>query len=391
MIIKSKIPLEEKTGEKIKGKIAEKKTKSVFDRLINSFKRYLVSSRSVAIILSFLVSSVTSAFLSLIPSVSSVAVLVCFLVSFSSAFILIYIAFEFLIFKEINNVYSKLSKIKKKDFKFVPPLASDNLPSSNPIRRVNQEITAYAGQKQKEIDELKRMEAFRREFVADVSHELKTPIFSAQGFILTLIDGAVDDENVRYSFLEKAARSLKALAALVEDLLTLSQIESGDITMRLEEYEMQDQVLEVFEQLENKAEKRGVTLKLVSQYEEGVYVYADYNRIRQVLINLIINAIKYGKENGTVTVVLTQTTKNLKVSVKDDGNGIEPEHLVRIFERFYRIEKSRSKQEGGTGLGLAIVKHIIEKHNSKISVKSKVGEGTQFTFKLQRTEILEEE
>ncbi len=382
MIIKTKTPLENKTGEK--------KAKSIFDRLTNAIKRSLVSSRAVAIILSLLVSSVTSAFLSLIPSVNSVALSVCFLVSFSSSFILIYIAFEFLIFKEINNVYSKLSKIKKKDFKFVPP-SSDLLPSANPIRRVNQEITAYAGQKQKEIDELKRMEAFRREFIADVSHELKTPIFSAQGFILTLIDGAVDDENVRDAFLGKAARSLKALAALVEDLLTLSQIESGDITMRLEEYEMQDQVLEVFEQLEEKAEKRGVTLKLVSQYEEGVYVYADYNRIRQVLINLIINAIKYGKENGTVTVTLTQTTKNLKISIKDDGNGIEPEHLVRIFERFYRIEKSRSKQEGGTGLGLAIVKHILEKHNSKISVKSKVGEGTQFTFKLQRTEVLEEE
>lgn len=383
MIIKSKSSVEEK--------LEIKKSKSIFDKFLDALKRSLVSSKAVAIILSLLTSSVTSAFLSLIPSVSSIAVWVCFLVSFSSSFILIYIAFEFLIFKEINNVYSKLSKIKKKDFKFVPPLASEKLPSSNPIRRVNQEITAYAGQKQKEIDELRRMESFRREFIADVSHELKTPIFSAQGFILTLLDGAVEDENVRYSFLEKAARSLKALAALVEDLLTLSQIESGDITMRLEEYDLQDQVLEVFEQLENKAEKRGVTLKLVSQYEEGVYIYADYNRIGQVLINLIINAIKYGKENGTVTVVLTKTTKNLKVSVKDDGNGISPEHLLRIFERFYRIEKSRSKQEGGTGLGLAIVKHILEKHNSKISVKSKIGEGTQFTFKLQRTEILEEE
>ena len=352
----------------------KKETKSIFDSIINTVKRSLVSSRAVAIVLSFLISSVTSAFLSLIPSVNSVALSVCFLVSFSSSFILVYIAFEFLIFKEINNVYSKLSKIKKKNFKFVPPLASDILPSSNPIRRVNQEITAYAGQKQKEIDELRKMEVFRREFIADVSHELKTPIFSAQGFILTLIDGAVDDENVRYSFLEKAARSLKALAALVEDLLTLSQIESGDITMRLEEYDIQEQVLEVFEQLENKAEKRGVTLKLLSPYEGGLYVYADYNRIRQVLINLIINAIKYGKENGTITVTLTQTTKNIKITVKDDGNGIEPEHLIRIFERFYRIEKSRSKQEGGTGLGLAIVKHILEKHNSKISVKSKVGE-----------------
>ena len=374
---------------KSKAALKAKKNKTIVERFMNALKRSLVSSRAVAIILSLLISSVTSAFLSLIPSVGSVALSVCFLVSFSSSFILIYIAFEFLIFKEINNVYSKLSKIKKKDFKFVPP-SSDLLPSANPIRRVNQEITAYAGQKQKEIEELKRMEIFRREFIADVSHELKTPIFSAQGFILTLLDGAVEDENVRYSFLDKAARSLKALAALVEDLLTLSQIESGDITMRLEEYEMQEQVLEVFEQLENKAEKRGVTLELVSQYDEGVYVYADYNRIRQVLINLIINAIKYGKENGVVSVMLTQTTKNLKVSIKDNGNGIEPEHLTRIFERFYRIEKSRSKQEGGTGLGLAIVKHIIEKHGSKINVKSKIGEGTQFTFKLRRTQTTDE-
>ena len=375
MIIKNTISTEEEKEE----------NKGIFDRVRTALNISLVSSKAVAIILSLLISSVTSAFLSLIPSVNSVALSICFLICFSSSFLLIYIAFEFLIFREINNVYSKLSKIKKKNFKFVPPLASDSLPSSNPIRRVNQEITAYAGEKQKEIDELRRMENFRREFITDVSHELKTPIFSAQGFILTLLDGAVEDEKVRYSFLEKAARSLKALAALVEDLLTLSQIESGDISMRLEEYDMQEQVLEVFEQLENKAEKRGVTLKLVSSYPEGVEVYADYNRIRQVLINLIINGIKYGKENGTITVVLTQTTKNVKITVKDDGNGIEPEHLIRIFERFYRIEKSRSKQEGGTGLGLAIVKHIIEKHNSKISVKSKLGEGTQFSFKLQRT------
>lgn len=364
----------------------EEENKGIFERIRNAIKISLVSSNAVAIILSFLISSVTTAFLSLIPSVNSVALCICFLVCFSSSFLLIYIAFEFLIFREINNVYTKLSKIKKKNFKFVPPLDSEILPSTNPIRRVNQEITAYAGEKQKEIDELRRMESFRREFIADVSHELKTPIFSAQGFILTLLDGAVEDEKVRYVFLEKAARGLKALAALVEDLLTLSQIESGDIAMRLEEYDIQEQVLEVFEQLENKAEKRGVTLKLVSSYEEGVYVYADYNRIQQVLINLIINGIKYGKENGTVTVMLTQTTKNLKITIKDDGNGIEAEHLLRIFERFYRIEKSRSKQEGGTGLGLAIVKHIIEKHNSKISVKSKLGEGTQFSFKLQRTE-----
>ncbi|MCC5943364.1 MAG: two-component sensor histidine kinase [Bernardetiaceae bacterium] len=340
-----------------------------------------VSSRGVALLLAIFISLVTSAFLSLVPSVGIFALSVAALISFASSFLLIYITFEFLIFKEINNIYQKLSRIKKKDFKAMP---ISNMPvSANPIRRVNQEITAYASQKQSEIEELRKLETFRREFIADVSHELKTPIFAAQGFILTLLDGAINDENVREKFLKKSAKIMDSLGMLVQDLLTLSQIESGDIAMRHETFNIVEIAEEVIEQLEDRAEERNVSLKLKCS-EDALWVIADPYRISQVLVNLAVNAIKYGRENGNVDILIEPRIKNIKISVIDDGAGISPEHQSRIFERFYRIEKSRSKREGGTGLGLSIVKHILERHESQINVKSEEGKGTCFYFKLPK-------
>jgi two-component system phosphate regulon sensor histidine kinase PhoR len=192
---------------------------------------------------------------------------------------------------------------------------------------------------------------------------------------------------VRYTFLKKAAKSIESLSLLVEDLLTLSQIESGDIKMRCSFFDIATLTQDIFEELEPKAEKRQVRLLLENTSDaEGYQVYADRHRIKQVLVNLIVNAIKYGNEGGTVRVGFKRTKKHIKISVKDDGQGIAPEHLKRIFERFYRVEKSRSRQEGGTGLGLAIVKHILERHGSRINVRSVLGEGTTFSFKLAKAE-----
>lgn len=258
--------------------------------------------------------------------------------------------------------------------------------SENPIKRLNKEISIYVTQKQREIEELKKMEQFRREFLADVSHELKTPIFAAQGFIHTLIDGAKEDPEILDRFLNKAAKSLDGLDALVRDLLTLSQVESGDLKMNIGKVDLKLITEEIIDQLEHKAEQRGVKFKIKPKNLQNAWVKADKQRISQVMTNLIDNAVKYGKDNGKVTIEFSEEKKYFLVSVEDDGPGIQLEHLDRIFERFYRIDKSRSRETGGTGLGLAIVKHILNAHDSKITVMSKIDKGTKFSFKLIKIE-----
>jgi len=230
------------------------------------------------------------------------------------------------------------------------------------------------------------MEVFRREFLADVSHELKTPIFAAQGFIHTLLDGAMDDVKVRDKFLQKAAKSLDGLDALVKDLVALSQMETGQIKMHKERVDLRLITLEVCEQLENKAVLRNIGLKIKPDQMRHAWVKADNQRINQVMSNLIENAIKYGKEDGKVIIHFEEEKKHFIISVRDNGSGIPPEHLPRIFERFYRVDKSRSKEKGGTGLGLAIVKHILNAHGAKITVASKADKGTTFTFKLDKAD-----
>lgn len=343
-------------------------------------KTVFFNSRGVAFLLAVSIASVTTAFLSLME-VSKVALLVTFMLAFSSSYLLINIVLEFLIFKEISKIYSVLNKLKKKD---LTAIITEKKSSLNPLKGLNQEIFTYATLKQREIDDLKKMATFRREFLADVSHELKTPIFAAQGFVHTLLDGAMEDESVRDKFLQKAAKSLDGLDMLVQDLLTLSQMETGQITMHKEIFNIYSLTKEVFEQVEGKAFKREIQIGFSEDVKSSMFVYADPQRINQVMTNLISNAIKYTQDNGKVTVDFEKSKNDITVFVKDNGPGIPAEHIHRIFERFYRVEKSRSKDKGGTGLGLAIVKHIIEAHNSKVIVASAVGKGSTFSFKLPR-------
>lgn len=301
--------------------------------------------------------------------------------SFIISFFLVFYAIELLVFREVNKMYKTIHQLKIRDFSISRKSIIQN---NNPFKKLNDEIFVYVAKKQKEIDELKRLEQFRREFLADVSHELKTPIFAAQGFIHTLIDGAVDDEQVRDKFLSKAAKSLDGLDALVKDLVTLSQLETGEVKMNFERIDFTHVTQEVFEQLEKVAQAKGTSLLLKTPQAGSIWVKADPQRITQVMINLVENAVKYGNSDGQVLVNLEEDKKHLVVSVRDDGPGIPPEHLSRIFERFYRVEKSRSKDRGGTGLGLAIVKHILNAHKAKISVMSKLEKGTTFRFKLDR-------
>lgn len=240
----------------------------------------------------------------------------------------------------------------------------------------------------REIQKLKEMEAFRREFLGDVSHELKTPIFAVQGFIETLLDGALEDKKVNRKFLQKARKHADRLSHLVEDLLVITQIETGDLEMNQEPFVFYDLLLDIVDSMEYKLTRKGrdIETKLILNGHEDTEVNADLERIDQVVRNLLDNAVKYGSAKGTITIEVQDYHDNkILVKIKDEGDGIPPEHLPRIFERFYRVDKSRSREKGGTGLGLSICKHFVEAHREQIWVESKLGEGTTFLFTLAKS------
>lgn len=340
------------------------------------------NARILALLLAASVALVTALFLSLVEGIDAMALALASLISFSASYILSYAVLEFLFFRGISKIDKMMGKLMKKELKNIAHQKSEGL---DPFEKLNDEIAAFALLKQKEIDELKKLEAFRKEFIADVSHELKTPIFAAQGFVHTLLDGAVNDKNVRGKFLKKAAKSLDGLDSLVQDLLTLSQIETGDIKMKFEKMDLFALCKEVIDQFEERAEQKKILLKLIPDKQSKIWIYADAKRIEQVITNFVSNAINYTPEGGSVTVSFDVSKKNVTTFVTDTGEGIPHQHLHRIFERFYRVDKSRSREKGGTGLGLAIVKHILEGHNSKAEVESEVDKGSTFSFKLSRS------
>jgi len=303
------------------------------------------------------------------------------IISIFSSTLLFAIITEYLFDKKIKEIYKSFERIRNQEFERVQ-VDTSILRNINPLRGINEEIYNYASLKQLEIDELKRLEAFRRDFLQDVSHELKTPIFAAQGFVHTLLDNMDADDIIRKKFLSKAAKSLDYLDLLVRDLLTISQMESGEIKMKMEAFDVIALVTETIEQLEPLAKTKEISLKPELD-SKSVIVIADYYRIFQVLKNLISNSIKYSDENSNIIISCEKRKKVINLKVIDQGKGIPKNHRKRIFERFYRIDKSRSKQKGGTGLGLAIVKHIIEGHRTKIKLKSKVDKGSIFSFNLK--------
>lgn len=237
---------------------------------------------------------------------------------------------------------------------------------------------------QQKIEELEKLAQYRKEFLGNVSHELKTPIFNIQGYLETLLDGGIHDEKVNVEYLNKAAKNVERLSNIVKDLEQISKYESGNLKLELEEYDILEQVKDVFESNEMKAHFKNISLQIKPTAHKEISVLADSEKIRQVLNNLILNAINYGKENGHLKVGIVEDNESIIVEVEDNGIGIRQDALPRIFERFYRIDSSRSREMGGTGLGLAIVKHIIEAHGQKITVRSKEGEGTTFSFSLRK-------
>lgn len=298
-------------------------------------------------------------------------------------YIVILFGLEVFIYRKIKLIYKtihhfKTSKIKKTNY-----IDNYNL---DPIKRVNEEVIEWANDQKQEISQLKATEQYRKEFLGNVSHELKTPIFNIQGYIETLLDGAINDEEVRIKFLKKAANSAERLNTLVNDLLEISKFESGNLRLRQVDFDVCELTKEVFESYSIHSEKKKIRLRIKEGCDAVFKVHADKDRIRQVLNNLIGNSIAYGRESGNTQVGFYDMNEYILIEVSDDGEGIEAEHLPRLFERFYRTDKSRSRNSGGTGLGLSIVKHIIEAHHQTINVRSTVGSGTTFGFTLKKAE-----
>lgn len=249
--------------------------------------------------------------------------------------------------------------------------------------RIRQEVIDWDQRNRKEIERLTDQEKFRREFLGNVSHELKTPIFSIQGYILTLLEGGLEDKKINRNFLLKAEKSINRMIEMVDDLDEISRLESNRMQLDIKRFDLLALGKEVIESLEYRSKKKEISVRIHSDLK-NLFVKADPAKITQVLTNLIVNSIHYGKNEGRTTIKFFDLGENILVEVADNGRGIASEHLPRLFERFYRVDKGRSRNEGGSGLGLAIVKHIMEAHQQTINVRSKVGEGSVFSFTLEK-------
>lgn len=249
---------------------------------------------------------------------------------------------------------------------------------------VRSELESWAEQSANEIARLKENEKYRKEFVGNVSHELKTPLFSIQGYILTLLDGGLEDESINRKYLQKSEANIDRLINIVQDLEEISRLESYNLILDIERFDIIELVRELVESVEIQAAERQITIKLQCTEDDVFYVLADRKRISQVIVNLLTNSIKYGRVNGITKIHFVDIYDKMMIEIEDNGPGMEKSVLPRIFERFYRIDKGRSRSQGGTGLGLAIVKHIIEAHHQTITVRSTVGVGSTFSFTLNK-------
>jgi len=301
-----------------------------------------------------------------------------------AAFTLFYFAIEIFIYRKIKLIYKTIHKLKTERHLSNAFRQSSFSFNHNPIEEVNQEVLDWTNSQANEIEQLRRLETFRKEFLGNVSHELKTPIFNIQGYIHTLLDGAIDDPEVNIRFLKKAGKSLDRLSDLVEDLISISQLETGQMKMEIEKFDIHALTLDILEALEMRAEEKSIKFIFKEGCDKPFWVLADKNRIRQVLVNLVVNSVKYGRLNGKTIISFYDMDENILTEVADNGEGIEADHIPRLFERFYRVDRHRSREEGGSGLGLAIVKHIIEAHNQTINARSKMGAGTTFGFTLRK-------
>jgi two-component system phosphate regulon sensor histidine kinase PhoR len=299
------------------------------------------------------------------------------IICYSLSFFIIQYRVERFIFRRIKKIYDDVSLLDAKTL-------SRNQVSTD-METLTREVERFAEDKKLEIEALKIRENYRKEFIGNISHELKTPLFTVQGYILTLLDGAMKDKSVRKKYLQRANKGVERLIYIVKDLDMITKLEVGDLNLNIEAFDIVELVQNVFDLLEMKAAKKHITLALDKEYPNPILVSGDKEKILQVLSNLVVNSVKYGKVDGTTEVSIEDLIRNkVIVRVSDNGEGIAKEHIPRLFERFFRVDKSGSRKEGGSGLGLAIVKHIIEAHNERIYVESQIGIGSEFSFTLEK-------
>jgi len=293
-------------------------------------------------------------------------------------YFVIYYLLEKLITQKIRALYRTIHsfKISKGDF---PIKMNDDV-----LAQSEKDVLSWAKGSKDEITKLKEQESFRREFIGNLAHELRTPVFSVQGYILTLLEGGLEDEEINRKFLKRAANGIDRMAGIIEDLDTITRLESDRLNLKRKKIDVVSLANEIMESFEIKAKEKEIKISFDKKPSDSIYVNCDKDKIGQVFTNLINNALNYGNKNGYVKVRFFDYEDNILIEVSDNGIGIAKENLSRVFERFYRVDKSRTRHEGGTGLGLAIVKHIVESHGQLINVRSTVGEGSTFSFTLEK-------
>jgi two-component system phosphate regulon sensor histidine kinase PhoR len=280
------------------------------------------------------------------------------------------------------NINTLTEKIRQRFLTNEIPQKRNQLEEQDGLSLLEERVDFLIETREKEVKQFENLDSYRKEYLGNVSHELKTPVFNIQGYVDTLINGGLEDPTINIDYLKKAEKSIDRLINIIDDLETITQLESGVLDLDLDAFDIAALCKDIYSALELNAAKKNIKLELARKYDKPVMVFADKFRIRQVLVNLLTNSIKYGKDNGTTLVAFNQLNDDVVVEISDNGDGIDEKHLPRIFERFYRIDKGRSREQGGTGLGLAIVKHIIEAHGKSIKVESRPGTGTTFTFSL---------
>jgi two-component system phosphate regulon sensor histidine kinase PhoR len=284
---------------------------------------------------------------------------------------------EHFIYRRVKKIYDDVSLLDSSTLR-TQSITTD-------MATLTREVKKFATDKKVEIENLKVREEYRREFMGNVSHELKTPLFTVQGYLSTLLDGAMKDKELRKKYIERAEKGVERLIYIVEDLDMISKLEMGELNLDFSEFNVVELIQNVFDLLEMNADKKNIILMFDRKYSKPINVFADQEKIQQVVTNLITNSIKYGKENGTTEVTIEDLVKNkIIVRIRDNGEGIEKQFIPRLFERFFRVDKSGARSEGGSGLGLSIVKHIIEGHNEKIYVESEFAKGSEFSFTLEK-------
>jgi two-component system phosphate regulon sensor histidine kinase PhoR len=348
-----------------------------------STERLIKSPQVVASIISVLAALVTGVVAAAIFGFATEQqILSCVAIAMAtlaSTFIVSIILISLFSARKIKPLYKILYQVDAKNSELANEIQENNL-----LENINANLVDWTTSKTEEIDRLKEMERYRKEFLGNVSHELKTPIFNIQGYVLTLLDGGLDDPHINRKYLERTEKSINRMIGIVEDLEIITKLEAGELKLNMERFNIVGMVEDIFEALEERARKKQISLELDKLYERPVWVYADKKRIYQVLHNLIINSINYGVQQGHTVVAFSDSGKRVTTWVTDDGIGISQKDIPRIFERFYRVDKSRSREQGGTGLGLAIVKHIIEGHKQSIKVESSLNKGTTFSFTLDK-------